>query len=392
MRGNPGGFRLEFIPPPYYPHAMDDSLSLYVAATRQNDGKTTVALGLLGALGESFPRIGYIKPVGQQVKLIGDREIDKDASLMKDVFQIGQTLGDMSPVAVPRGFTEEYILQGDVHSLSKRIVEAYERERGASDLIVIEGTGHAGVGSVLDLSNAAVARMLNVPVLIVTCAGIGRPIDEVMLNKALFDSHGVDVLGVIVNKVMPEKYDKIDRLVRMGLKKKGIETFGVVPFVPLLSSPTLRQLAEDIKGELISGEAGGLDQIVSRILVGAMPAHEAFSYFKGDVLLITPGNREDLILAAVACNIPAVQSQYAVKGLILTCGVWPNPTVLKILKQAEIPVFLVNDDTFTTAQKMTNLIVKIRPQDAEKIDTVKRVIKEHVDMGAILDRLRTRGR
>jgi BioD-like phosphotransacetylase family protein len=371
---------------------MKDSLSLYVAATRQNDGKTTAALGLVGALGERFPRIGYIKPVGQQVKLIGDREIDKDASLMKDVFQIGCTLDDMSPVAIPRGFTEEYILRGDVHSLPRRIVSAYRRERRASDFMVIEGTGHAGVGSVLDLSNAAVARMLDLPVLIVTCAGIGRPIDEVMLNKALFDSCGVEVLGVIVNKVIPEKYEKISRLVRLGLKKRGIETFGVVPFVPLLASPTLRQLAEDIKGELICGSASGLDQIVSRILVGAMPAHEAFNYFKGDVLLITPGNREDLILAAVACNMPAMQDQYAVKGLILTCGVWPNPTVLKILKEAGIPAFLVEDDTFTTAQKLATLIVKIRPEDTEKIETVKRVIKEHVDIDSILERLHDRSR
>jgi BioD-like phosphotransacetylase family protein len=371
---------------------MEDPLSLYVAATRQNDGKTTTALGLVGALAESFSRIGYIKPVGQQVKLIGDREIDKDASLIKDVFQIGGALDTMSPVAVPRGFTEEYILEGDVHGLSQRILTAFAREKRGREFMVIEGTGHAGVGSVLDLSNATVARMLDVPVLIVTCAGIGRPIDEVMLNKALFDAHGVEVLGVIVNKVTPEKYAKIDKLVRLGLRKKGIETFGVVPFVPLLASPTLRQLAEEIRGELVSGGEGGLDQVVSRILVGAMPAHEAFSYFKGDVLLITPGNREDLILAAVACNVPAVQDHYEVKGLILTCGVWPNPTVLKILRQSGLPVFLVRDDTFTTAQKLTNLMVKIRPEDTAKIETVKRVIKEHVSIDAILERLRRRRR
>lgn len=369
---------------------MDDPLNLYVAATRQNDGKTTAALGLVGAVGQSYPRIGYIKPVGQQVRLIGGQEIDKDASLIKDVFQIGSTLHDMSPVAIPRGFTEEYIVEGDVHALSRRILEAYGREREGRDFMLIEGTGHAGVGSVLDLSNAEVARLLGAPVLIVTCAGIGRPIDEVMLSKALFDAHGVEVLGVIVNKVMPEKLDKIQRVVRLGFKKKGIETFGVVPFVPLLSSPTLRQLAEDIRGELISGDDSGLDHPVSRVLVGAMPAHEAFNYFKGEVLLITPGNREDLILAAVACTVLSVHDHYDVKGMILTCGVWPNPTVLKILQQARVPVYLVNDDTFTTAQKMANLIVKIRPEDTEKIATIQRVIKEHVDVEAILDRLRSR--
>ena len=130
---------------------MNNPLRVYVAATKQNDGKTTTALGLLEAISEIYPQIGYIKPVGQQVKLIGQHEIDKDASLMKDVFQIGSPLYDMSPVAVPRGFTEEYILHGDVHQLSERIRKAYQRESAENRFVVIEGTGHAGVGGVIDL-------------------------------------------------------------------------------------------------------------------------------------------------------------------------------------------------------------------------------------------------
>jgi BioD-like phosphotransacetylase family protein len=371
----------------YYPEGMENPPSIYVAATRQNDGKTTTALGLLEALSEIYPEIGYIKPVGQQVKLIGEHEIDKDATLMKDVFHIGSPLYDMSPVAVPRGFTEEYILHGDVHQLTERIGQAYRRESAEQRFMVIEGTGHAGVGSVIDLCNATVAKMLGAPVVIVTCGGIGRPIDEVMLNKAVFDSYGVKVLGVIVNKVIPEKYEKINNLVRLGFQNRGIETFGVIPFFPLLSSPTLRQLLEDIRGELLSGDDSNLDVIISKILVGAMAAHEAFDFFKGDVLLVTPGNREDLILAAVSCNVPNIREDYNVRGIILTCGIWPNQTVLKILKQAGVPAFLVKDDTFTTAQKINNLIIKIRPQDREKIATVKQMIKEYVDVDGLVERL-----
>jgi len=366
---------------------MNKPLQIYVAATRQNDGKTTTALGLLETISETYPEIGYIKPVGQQVKLIGEHEIDKDATLMKDVFHIGSPLYDMSPVAIPRGFTEEYVLHGDVHQLSDRIRKAYERESEEQRFMMIEGTGHAGVGSVIDLCNAAVAKMLDSPVLIVTCGGIGRPIDEVMLNKAVFDSYGVNVIGVIVNKVIPEKYEKINKLVRLGFEKKGIETFGVIPFYPILSSPTLRQLLEDIRGELISGTDTNLDAIVSKILVGAMASHEAFDYFKGDVLLITPGNREDLILAAISCTVPGVQEDYNVRGIVLTCGIWPNATVLKILQQAGVPVFLVKDDTFSTARKINNLIIKIRPQDKEKISVVKQMIKQYVDVQRLLERI-----
>ena len=249
-------------------------LGIYVGATRQNDGKTTMSMGLLNALGEVEPSIGYIKPVGQQVKLVDGHQIDKDATLMNDLFHIGNHLQDMSPVAIPRGFTEDFISGKNDGSLPEKIREAYRREGEGKELMVIEGTGHAGVGSVIELSNADVAALLDVPVVIVTCGGIGKPIDEVSLNKALFDSRGVKVLGVIVNKVHQDKYEKIDTFVRMGFERKGIPVLGVLPFFPGLSSPTMRQLLEDMGADLLSG-GECLDHSVDRILVGAMPPRAA---------------------------------------------------------------------------------------------------------------------
>jgi len=365
---------------------MQKIKNIYVAATRQNDGKTITALGLLHALCEIYPKVGYIKPVGQQVKLIGEHEIDKDASLMNDVFQIGSQLPDMSPIAIKRSFTRDFILKGDVEELKKKIIKAYNRASYNKDFIVIEGTGHAGVGSVFDLSNADVAKLLGAKVILVTCGGIGRPIDEVMLNKAVFDSYGIDLLGVIVNKIIPEKYKTIDKYVRLGFQRKGIDVLGVVPYCSVLSSPTIRQLLEDIKGELISGEER-LDMSVSKIIVGAMPAHTALDYFTGDVLLITPGNREDLILAAIACNSEEMKN-YNVRGVILTCGVWPNKAILKLIKGTSIPVIMVKDDTFTTAQKITNLIIKVRAEDEEKIKKIKELIKRYVDIDLIIKKIK----
>jgi BioD-like phosphotransacetylase family protein len=302
---------------------------------------------------------------------------------MNEVFHIGSQLHDMSPVAVPRGFTENYILHGDVNALNEEILGAYRRASEGKDFMVIEGTGHAGVGSVFDLSNAAVAKLLGAPVIIVTLGGIGRPIDEVMLNKAVFDSYGVNVLGVIINKVIPEKYDKIDELVRLGFKKKGIDVLGILPFCPILSSPTMRQLQEDIKGILLCGE-NNLEYSVSKIIVGAMPAHTALDYFKGDVLLITPGNRDDLLLAALSVGI---QEDYNVRGIILTGGIQPNEAVLRLVKHSNIPLILVNDDTFSTAQRVTKLIVKIRPTDKDKITVVKQLIKQYVNIDSLLKRI-----
>jgi BioD-like phosphotransacetylase family protein len=362
-------------------------MRVYVAGTRMNDGKTITALGLLSAIGDYYHNVGYIKPVGQKVQIIDGHQIDKDANLMNEIFQTGSQLNDMSPVAIPRGFTEEYILHGDPETLKRRVLQSYLRASHGKDFMVIEGTGHAGVGSVIDLSNAEVAKLLNAPVVLVTLGGLGRPIDEVSINKALFDSGGVKLLGVVVNKVAEDKYEKIDRLVREGFGRKGIEVLGVVPFYPPLSSPTIRQLMEDINGDLLCGEKG-LDQSVSKIMIGDMPPHTALEFFRGDELLITPGNREDLILAAMSGCVIGISKAYCVKGIILTGGITPYRTIMKLVRRTNIPMILVKETTYETAQRLNNLIVKIRPEDTDKIKQATSLIKSYVDVESIISRVR----
>jgi BioD-like phosphotransacetylase family protein len=371
---------------PYF-YSMNNPLSVYVSATGQNDGKTTSALGLYNALHEFYPKIGYIKPVGQQVIQIDDHQIDKDVTLMAEIFQIGDKLSDMSPVAIPKGFTENYIEHGDTANLHAKISESYQGACADKDFMVIEGTGHAGVGSVIDLSNADVASLLKSPVIIVSGGGIGRPIDEIMLNKALFDNRGVDILGVIVNKVKPEKYDKINSLIRKGLKNHGLDVLGVIPFFPDLSSPTMFQLMEEIDGNLVCGEHC-LDNKVTNVIVGAMPPHTALDYFKGDVLLITPGNREDLILAAIASSVFEQQTDYSIRGIILTGGIKPQATILDLIRRFNVPVIEMEEDTFSAARRLTNLIIKIRPGDTEKIHRVKEMILEYVDIDTLLGKIK----
>ncbi len=362
-------------------------MRIYVAATRQNDGKTIMALGLLSAMKERFENVGYIKPVGQQVKLIDGQHIDKDASLMVEVFKIAQEPKDLSPIAIPSGFTEDYILRGNPDNLRRKILQSFLRASHGCDFMIIEGTGHAGVGSVLDLSNAEVAKLLNAPVIIVTIGGIGRPIDEITLNKALFDKLDVQVLGAVINKVIPEKYEKTKSIVTAGLHKKGVDVLGVLPFSPSLSSPTIRQLLEDSKGELLCGEQG-LDQSVQKIVVGAMTPHVALEYFKGEELLITPGDREDLILAAMSGCVIGGSKVFGVRGIILTGGIRPNRVILKLVKRTNIPIILVRENTYETAQKLNNLIVKIRPEDKDKIQEATVLIKRYVDIEKIIKRVK----
>ena len=359
---------------------------IFVAATRQNDGKTIVSLGLLRAMLNRFGKVGYIKPVGQQFHLIDGQEIDKDVVLMQSVYKLEGKLKDMSPIAVPKGFTENYILNPDKNKLQQHVVDSYNRVSEGKDIVVIEGTGHAGVGSVFDMSNAEVARLLGASVIIVSCGGIGKPIDEIMMNKAMFDAKGVKVIGAIINKVQTEKYEKIAPIVRRGLANQGIEVLGVIPQNDILSSPTMRELLEDTKGALLSGEED-LDNTVNRIVVGAMPPHEVLDYLGPGTLLITPGNREDIILAAMSGSLPGVTQTFCVSGIVLTCGFTPHKNVMHLIKELPIPVILLKEDTFAVASKIDNLIVKIRPSAVKKIQTIEKLVEKYVDVGKALELL-----
>src|SRR6185369_10418273 len=202
---------------------------VFIAATRQNDGKTTASLGLIAALKQFFPRIGYIKPVGQRFVEIAEQKIDEDTVLMDAVYRLNCPLVDMSPIAVEPDFTRKYLQSSNRDALVKKIEQAFDRVAWEKDFVLCEGSGHAGVGSVFDLSNAQVAKVLKAKVIIVSRGGIGKPIDEVALNQALFEKEGVEIIGVILNKVLDTKVDSVTDFARRGLKRKGLDLLGVIP-------------------------------------------------------------------------------------------------------------------------------------------------------------------
>ncbi|HMJ65529.1 MAG TPA: AAA family ATPase [Candidatus Binatia bacterium] len=355
---------------------------VFIAATRQNDGKTTISLGLLSAMQDIYRRIGYIKPVGQRFVEIEEQKIDEDTILMDRVYQLNCPLVDMSPIAVEPDFTRKYLQSSNRDALVKRIETAFDRVAWEKDFVLVEGSGHAGVGSVFDLSNAQVAKILNAKVIIVSRGGIGKPIDEVALNQALFEKEGVEIIGVILNKVIPEKTEFVCDFARRGLKRKGLELLGVIPHQHMLSSPTLNLIREELDAEMLNNSAH-LQNLVDDVVVGAMSVQNAIRFFKPGVLLITPGDREDLVLAAAT----VAGRERKLAGVVLTGNLRPGKNALKAIQEMQFPVLLARDDSYEVASTVHDLIVKTRPDDTEKIDLIRNLIAEHVDVEKILERL-----
>jgi BioD-like phosphotransacetylase family protein len=353
---------------------------VYIAATRQNEGKTTTSLGLLAALQQFYPRIGYIKPVGQRFVEIEEQKIDEDTVLMDQVYQLNCPLVDMSPIAVEPDFTRKYLQSSNNEALIKKISKAFDRVAWEKDFVLCEGSGHAGVGSVFDLSNAQVAKILGTKVIIISQGGIGKPIDEIYLNQAVFEREGVEIIGVILNKVTSDKLDYITEFARRGLRRKGLDLLGVLPHHHLLSSPTIDSIQEDLKAERLN-KSGRASNLVDSVVIGAMGAQNAISLFKRGCLVITPGDREDIVMAAA---VVALDPHQQLAGIVLTENLRPNPAVLRIIEKASFPVLLAAEDSYEVASRVHNLIVKTRPGDTEKISVIRDIIAAHIDVNKIL--------
>jgi len=357
---------------------------VFLAATGQNRGKTTTSLGLLAAIRDRGLRLGFVKPVGQRYLVIDGTRADEDAVLMADVFGLTDALNDMSPVTLPRRFTTDFIMGRITDDLGRQVRDAYDRVAAEKDVVVIEGTGHAGVGAVIGLSNARAAAMLEAPVIIVSEGGIGRPIDEIVLNHALFAAHGVEVLGAVVNKVDTGSHPDLPEVLRRGLAQHGIELLGCIPYSAFLANPSLDLIATHLDGELVSGEATpGLT--IGWVAIGAMHANHAVELLRERTLLITPGDREDLVRAAIEVNRQSAVSR--VIGLVLTGGFRPSDAVVGEMRAVGMFAYLVASDTYRTAQAVDEILVKTHPSDVEKIETIIRIVGPTIDVDALLARL-----
>ena len=354
---------------------------VFIAATRQNDGKTTTSLGLIAALQRHFPRVGYIKPVGQRFVEIEEQKIDEDSVLMDSVYHLNCPLGDMSPIAVEPDFTRKYLMAANNETLVRKIQKAFDRVAWEKDFVLCEGSGHAGVGSVFDLSNAQVAKILGAKVILVSQGGIGKPIDEVALNQALFQKEGVEIIGVILNKVLESKVEYIADFARRGLKRRGLELLGVLPYEQTLSNPSVDLIREELRAEPLNA-ASSLHALVGDVVVGAMSAQNAMKFFKPGVLLITPGDRDDIVLTA--CTAIDAQSKEKMAGIVLTGGLRPPESILKIIRTMPIPVLLAQADSYQVASRVHNLTVKTRPSDSEKISLIRDIVAKNVNLKKIL--------
>lgn len=366
--------------------------NIYVAATGQHVGKTTSTLGLVANLQAQGFHTGYCKPVGQKYLNVDGKIADKDAVLFSEVIGFEMIPELHSPVILANGVTKLFIKDPSQFDFKPRLLAAADHLEKDYDIVVNEGTGHPGVGSVVNLSNAQVAKMLGSGVILIVEGGIGNTIDRLNLSLSLFREEGVPIIGVIINKVLLEKKEEVEFYLRKRLGEMGIPVLGIIPYDKSLSFPIMETVKQAVKGKVILN-ADRMNNRVADIIAGSLVDIDEFSSFRNILLVVSYKRLDEAVEKIKAISKLKQLTRPPLSGVLVTGdgrhARWYDTADLNnaYFIEHQIPVITTVLDTYGSVVKISRIEVKINTKTPWKAKRAIELIREHVDMSLILDAL-----
>lgn len=360
---------------------------IYISATNQHVGKTTTTLGLVHALRNAGLNVGYCKPVGQKSVRVRNGQVDKDAVVFAQFMDFDIEPNIHSPVILGPGSVAQYLDNPSAYNFPNRIEKSARILYQRHEVVVFEGTGHPGVGSVVGVSNADVAKLLGAGVIMVVEAGIGSTIDRLNLSKAIFIQRDVPILGVIVNKTIPDKKGKIEHYVGLELEKMGIPLLGVIPFDEELALPLMLTIAQTLNGRVLHYE-DQLDNRVKGIIAGSLIDKNELKANANLLLVVSISRLDEAIKKISQFSATLPESEPPLSGIIITGHGEINENALTYVHQYRIPVVHSLMDTYESVIKISKIEVKINTRTPWKISKAVNLFEQHVHIDPIVARIR----
>jgi BioD-like phosphotransacetylase family protein len=328
---------------------------------------------------KKYGRVGFLKPLGPKPTTLRGVAVDKDAALMAQVFDLTRDLRYMSPVVVYPDTTRR-LIDGEVTAaeFQDRIMRAYAELEKRCDFLIIEGSGHPGVGSVMKLSNARIAHLLDAPVLMVTGGGVGNVVDTVCMNLALFEKERAEVRAVLTNKLIPEKRERILDYLQRALSDESLTVLGGFDYQPVLANPTLRRISRLLDLPL-HGNRRDMGRIIHHVQIGAASTQRVTELLRDSSLIIVTSSRDELLVTlANLYQMPEYRSR--IVGLVIP-GIIPVSTITqRILDRSKIPYLRTHSHTTAGLYRViTEDVSKITAEDTEKLDLIRTLAEGRLD-------------
>lgn len=355
---------------------------IFIAATGQHCGKTTISLSLMHLARKKYNRVGFVKPIGPKCIEYNGLIMDMDAAMMASVYSLDSDAHLMSPMTITPGSTREF-LDGKIAPDTPRtlIYDAIRTLEQHYDFLIIEGAGHGGVGSVVGANNAQVASMMGAPVLMVTNGGIGNVVDAVELNLALYEREKADVRVIMVNKLVPKKRESSLSYLRKAFGGTDLLVTSAFDFSPILAHPTLQHVAMML-GQTLKGDPADKSRICHNLQLGAASSQRVIDHLEDSTLLIVTSSRDELIVTASSLyNIPDFRKRLA--GLIISGHAPMSRITQQILTGSKIPYLRIAETSTELFQRLREHVSKIGPDDVEKIELINSTSERCIDFQAI---------
>jgi BioD-like phosphotransacetylase family protein len=355
---------------------------IFIGATGQHCGKTTISLSLMHLAKQKYERVGFMKPLGPKWIEFNGVIVDKDAAMFSSVFGVEDDVSLMSPVTLSPGTTRRF-LDGEIDAEAplKSIRLACAELEKKYDFLIIEGAGHGGVGSVVGMNNARIAAELKAPVLLVTGGGIGNVIDAVELNLALYQRENADVRVIMANKLVAEKRQNTLAYLQKAFSNRGIMVTSAFDYLPTLADPTLQHVSE-LLGLPLQGDTAERSRLCHTIQLGAASSQIVIDHLEESTLLIVTSSRDELLVTASSLHhIPEYKARLA--GLIIAGHVPVSNITQRILDDSRIPYIRLEETSSEAFYQLREHVSKIGPEDHEKINLINSIAEQYIDFDAI---------
>lgn len=355
---------------------------IFIAATGQNSGKTTTSLSLLHLARKKYQKVGFIKPIGPKPTMLDGLAMDKDAALMAQVYGLEEDKEYMSPLVLKPGETKK-ILDGEMprQALEDKIMAAIEYLDNKCEFLIVEGAGHSGVGSVIGLSNARVAKMAGAPVMMITGGGVGNVIDAVSLNLALFEQQGAEVRMLLANKLIPEKRASTLHYLRLAFADKKFLIDGGFNYHPILADPTLRRISQ-VLDLPIHGNPQAEGQIVHHVQLGAASTQRVTDLMQDSTLMLVTSSRDELLVTLA--NLYQMEEYRPKLAGLLIAGTAPISAITqKIIDRSGIPYMRTERTTSELFMTINEDVSKVTVEDKVKIQLIQELAEKRLPFDEI---------
>ena len=364
--------------------------ALYITATGAMSGKSAVALGVMQMLTRTMRSVAIFRPIINEPQLDAR---DPDINLLITHFKLDMEYADA--FAYTQAEARDIINKGSRNLLVENIIQKYKKLLQTHDFVLCIGTDFLGKDPVFEFElNAEISANLGCPVMLVTSGedATARDIsDSLQLVMESLEPYSLDVVATIINRSGLSQTE-LDEL-RKQLSQNGENALiYAVPNDPAIGRATMNDVKKGLRAEVLFGSSH-MDKLVGDYLVAAMHVDNFLNYIEKDQLIITPGDRTDILLAAIASRLSSATPDIA--GVLLTGGLQPPESVYRLVEGwsgSPLPILSTKNHTYRTIMALQEIYGLIEPGDTRKINTVLGLFEHYVNGKEIANRILAEGK